>query len=312
MDKNAKIFVAGHRGLVGSAIVRRLQQAGYNNLVLKTRDELDLLDDKAVRAFFASQKPEYVVDAAARVGGIVANRDHPADFLYENTEIQNNLMWSAKEAGVKKFLFLGSSCIYPRDCPQPIKEEYFLGGKLEETNEGYAIAKIAGMKLCEYIYTEFGMKFISCMPTNLYGENDNFDPESSHVLPGLMGRIHKAKVGGDAEVVVWGTGTPRREFLHVDDLADAAVWLVENYEDKQFLNIGTGEDITIRELAETLQRVIGYEGKLVFDTTKPDGTPRKLLDVSKLQATGWKHKIDFEEGVKRTYTWYLDNVVAKQ
>jgi GDP-L-fucose synthase len=227
--------------------------------------------------------------------------------LYENLQIQNNLIWNAHEVGVKKFLFLGSSCIYPRDAKQPIREDYFMDGQLEKTNEGYAVAKIAGMKLCEFINSQLGEKFISAMPTNLYGENDNFDPETSHVLPGLMGRMHKAKLAGDPEFVVWGTGTPRREFLHVDDLADALVWLLENYEDKQFLNIGTGEDITIRELAETLQRVIGYEGKLVFDASKPDGTPRKLLDVSRLRATGWKHKIGFEEGVKRTYQWFLDN-----
>lgn len=309
MDKNAKIFVAGHRGMVGSAIVRRLQETGYNNLVLKTRQELDLLDQNAVRAFFEAEKPEYVVDAAAKVGGIKANMDHLAEFLYENTLIQNNIIWSAKETGVKKLLFLGSSCIYPRECPQPIKEDYLLTGSLEQTNEGYAIAKISGLKLCEYLYVQHGLKFISAMPTNLYGQNDNFDPESSHVLPGLMGRMHKAKLEDTPEFTVWGTGTPRREFLYVDDLADAAVWMLESYDNRQFLNVGTGEDITIRELAETLQRVIGYQGKLVFDTSKPDGTPRKLLDVSRLHDAGWKHKIIFEEGVKRTYDWYLENIV---
>jgi len=311
MDKNAKIFVAGHRGLVGSAITRRLQALGYTNLVLKTRYELDLLDQTAVRTFFESEKPEYVVDAAARVGGIKANMEHLAEFLYENTVIQNNIIWSAKEAEVKKLLFLGSSCIYPRDCPQPIKEEYLLSGSLEPTNEGYAIAKISGMKLCEYLHAQHGLKFISAMPTNLYGENDNFDPETSHVIPGMMGRMHKAKLNNDPEFTIWGTGNPRREFLHVDDLADASVWLMEHYDDKQFLNVGTGEDITIRELAETMQRVVGYRGKLVFDSSKPDGTPRKLLDVSRLHDAGWKHKIAFADGLKRTYQWYLENVAQK-
>ncbi|HSE29135.1 MAG TPA: GDP-L-fucose synthase [Candidatus Saccharimonadales bacterium] len=308
MDKSAKIFVAGHRGMVGSAIVRELKNKGYTNIITKTRDELNLLDQKVVNDFFASEKPEYVVDSAAKVGGIKANMTYPAEFLYENLVIQNNLIWAAKEAGVKKFLFLGSSCIYPRQSPQPMKEEYFLDGKPEPTNEGYAIAKIAGMKLCEYIYTEFNQKFISCMPTNIYGENDNFDPETSHVVPSLLRRIHEAKVSNTPEVVIWGTGVSRREFLHVDDLAEACVWMLESYNDKQFLNVGTGEDISIKELAETIQKLVGYQGKLVFDATKPDGMPKKLLDVSKLKDAGWTYKIKFEDGLKRTYDWYLKNI----
>jgi GDP-L-fucose synthase len=308
MDTSAKIYVAGHKGLVGSAVVRRLQDEGFTNLVLKTRDELDLLDAAAVHDFFKREKPEYVVDSAARVGGIKANMTYPVEFLYENLQIQNNLMWNAKETGVRKFLFLGSSCIYPRDCPQPMKEDYFMQGKPEPTNEAYAYAKISGMKLCEYIYDEYNMRFTSCMPTNIYGENDNFDLETSHVLPALMRRMHEAKVANAPEVVIWGTGNSRREFLHVDDLADAIVWLLENYDKKEFLNIGTGEDISIKELAETLQGLIGYKGKLVFDSTKPDGMPRKLLDVSRLHAAGWHHKIGFTEGLKRTYDWYLANI----
>ncbi len=308
MDKAAKIFVAGHRGLVGAAIVRRLQSEDYTNLVLRTRQELDLMDQGAVKVFFETEKPEYVIDSAAKVGGIKANMTYPAEFLYENLQIQNNLIWSAKEVGVKKFLFLGSSCIYPRDCPQPMKEEYFMQGPPEPTNQGYAYAKITGMKMCEYIYEEHGLNFTSCMPTNIYGENDNFDPESSHVIPALIRRFHEAKVNNTPEIVIWGTGVSRREFLHVDDLADSVVFLLENYTDKQFLNVGTGEDISIKELAETIQKLVGYEGKLVFDATKPDGMPKKLLDVTKLHEAGWHHKIGFEEGLKRTYDWYLENI----
>lgn len=311
MDKTTRIFVAGHRGLVGAAIVRRLQADGYTNLVLRTRSELDLMDQAAVRSFFATEKPEYVIDSAAKVGGIKANMTYPAEFLYENLQIQNNLIWSAKEHGVKKFLFLGSSCIYPRECPQPMKEEYFMQGKPEPTNEAYAYAKIAGMKLCEYIYDEFNLNFTSCMPTNIYGENDNFNPETSHVIPSLLRRMHDAKVTNAPEIVIWGTGVSRREFLHVDDLADAVVWLLQSYDQKQFLNIGTGEDISIKELAEQVKDLVGYEGKLVFDVTKPDGMPKKLLDVSKLHEAGWRHKISFEEGLKRTYKWYLANVAGK-
>jgi GDP-L-fucose synthase len=308
MDKSTKIFVAGHRGLVGSAIVRRLEEEGYTNLVLRTRDELDLFDQKAVESFFESEKPEYVIDSAAKVGGIKANMTYPAEFLYENLQIQNNLIWSAKKTGVKKFLFLGSSCIYPRDSPQPMKEEYFSKGSPEPTNEAYAYAKIAGMKLCEYIYDEYGLDFTSCMPTNIYGENDDFNPETSHVIPSLIRRMHEAKVSNTPEVVIWGTGVSRREFLHVDDLADAVVWQLTQYDKKQFLNIGTGEDISIKELAFIVKELVGYEGELVFDATKPDGMPKKLLDVTLLHEAGWKHKIQFEDGLKRTYDWYLANI----
>lgn len=308
MNKDAKIYVAGHRGLVGAAIVRALQERGYTNLILRTRSELDLQDQLAVRSFFQSEMPEYVIDSAAKVGGIKANMTYPAEFLYENLQIQNNLIWSAKETGVKKFLFLGSSCIYPRESPQPMKEEYFSEGKPEPTNEAYAYAKIAGMKLCEYIYDEYNLNFTSCMPTNIYGENDNFDPETSHVIPSLIHRMHEAKVNKTPEVVIWGTGVSRREFLHVDDLADAIVWLLTNYTEKQFLNIGTGSDISIKELATQIKSLVGYDGELTFDSTKPDGMPKKLLDVSKLHTAGWHHKIDFDEGLKRTYEWYLANV----
>lgn len=308
MDTSAKIFVAGHRGLVGSAIVRTLQEQGYNNIVLRTRSELDLLNQAAVKEFFDTEKPDYVIDSAAKVGGIKANMTYPAEFLYENLQIQNNLIWSAKESGVKKFLFLGSSCIYPRDAPQPMNEDYFSKGSPEPTNEAYAYAKIAGMKMCEYINQEYNLDFTSCMPTNIYGENDNFNPETSHVIPSLIHRMHTAKIENTPEVVIWGTGVSRREFLHVDDLADAVVWLIQNYSDKQFLNIGTGEDISIKELAEMIKDLVGYKGELVFDATKPDGMPKKLLDVSRLHEAGWHHTIDFQSGLKRTYDWYLDNV----
>jgi GDP-L-fucose synthase len=308
MEKSAKIYVAGHKGLVGSAVVRHLKNQGYDNLVLRTRDELDLMNQDAVREFFMSEKPEYAVDSAAKVGGIKANMTWPAEFLYENLQIQNNLIWSAKDSGVKKFLFLGSSCIYPLESPQPMKEEYFMQGKPEPTNEAYAYAKITGMKMCEYIFDEFKMNFTSCMPTNIYGENDNFDPETSHVIPSLLRRMHEAKANNSPEVVIWGTGVSRREFLHVDDLADAIVWLLQNYNERQFLNIGTGEDISIKELAETIKRLVGYEGNLTFDSSKPDGMPKKLLDVSKLHEAGWRHKISFEEGLKRTYSWYLESI----
>lgn len=307
MDLSVKIYVAGHKGLVGSAIVRALQNKGYKNILLRTRAELDLQDQTAVKQFFDSEKPDYVIDSAAKVGGIKANMTYPAEFLYENLQIQNNLIWSAKESGVRKFLFLGSSCIYPRDSPQPMKEEYFSKGSPEPTNEAYAYAKIAGMKLCEYINQEFNLDFTSCMPTNIYGENDNFDPETSHVIPSLIHRMHTAKVENMPEVIIWGTGVSRREFLHVNDLADAVIWLLTNYSNKQFLNIGTGEDISIKELALKIKDLVGYEGELVFDATKPDGMPKKLLDVTKLHDAGWQHRIDFEEGLSRTYNWYLAN-----
>lgn len=307
MSKNQKIYIAGHKGLVGSVVVRKLKKDGYANLLVKTRDELDLLDKNAVKDFFTTEKPEYVIDCAAKVGGIKANMTYPAEFLYENLQIQNNIIWCAKEAAVRKFVFLGSSCIYPRDSPQPMKEEYLMTGRPEPTNEAYAYAKIAGMKLCEYIYDEFGLEFVSCMPTNIYGENDNFNLETSHVIPSLIRRIHEAKVNNIPTVTIWGTGISRREFLHVDDLADAIVWLLFNYEDKNFVNIGTGEDISIKELAVKIKKLIGYKGDLVFDATKPDGMPKKLLDVSRIKKHGWASKIGFDDGLARTYDWYINN-----
>lgn len=306
MNKSDKIFVAGHRGLVGSAICRRLKAEGYTNVIVKTRQELDLLQKPAVDEFFASEKPNFVILAAARVGGIKANMTYPAEFLVENLQIQNNVIWAAHNSGVKKLLFLGSSCIYPRDCPQPMNEDSFMQGPPEPTNEAYAIAKIAGMKLCEYIYDEFGKKFITCMPTNIYGEGDNLDPESSHVIPALMRRMHEAKIDKKQEVVIWGTGVSRREFLHCDDLADAVYWLMQNYDEKQFLNVGCGEDISIKELAELMKKIVGYNGNLVFDATKPDGMPKKLLDMEKLHKRGWHHKISFETGLTNMYKWFVE------
>jgi GDP-L-fucose synthase len=306
MDRHAKIYVAGHTGMVGAAIVRHLRAGGHENLLLATRGELDLTDQRAVRAFMLDERPRYVIDSAARVGGIQANIGHPAEFLYENLQIQNNLIWAAKDAAVETFLFLGSSCIYPRMCEQPMREEYLMEGKPEPTNEAYAYAKIAGMKLCEYIHAQYGMNFISCMPSNIYGQNDNFDPETSHVIPSLLHRVHQAKAAGRPEVVIWGTGATRREFLYVDDLADAVVWLLDGYTQRQFLNVGTGEDVSIRELAEHIRDVVGYGGSLRFDPTKPEGMPRKLLDVSRLHAAGWHHRTGLVEGLRRTYDWYLD------
>jgi GDP-L-fucose synthase len=308
MNTNSKIYVAGHTGLVGSAIVRELKAKGYSNIITRTRKELDLLDTKAVDAFFAAEKPEYVIDSAAKVGGIKANMTFPAEFLFENLQIQNNIIWSAHVHDVKKLLFLGSSCIYPRSAPQPMKEDYFLDGKLEPTNEGYALAKISGMKLCEKIFTEYKKDFISCMPTNIYGPGDNFSQDGGHVIPALIGRFHRAKLAGDPEVVIWGSGLSRREFLYVDDLAEAVVWLMETYNEKEFLNVGTGEDVSIKELAVLIKELVGYEGKLVFDTTKPDGMPKKLLDVSKLSALGWQSKTKLEDGLKKSYQWFIENI----
>jgi GDP-L-fucose synthase len=290
--------------MVGSAVVRLLRARGYANLVLRTHDELDLLDQGAVREFFRTEKPEFVILGAARVGGIKANMTYPADFLYENLQIQNNVIWTAHEVGVAKLLFLGSSCIYPRGCDQPMREEYLLAGKPEPTNEGYAIAKIAGMKLCEKIYEQYGQKFISCMPTNLYGEGDNVNPDSSHVIPALLRRFHEAKRDGAAEVVIWGSGESRREFLDVDDLAEAVLFLMERYDERQFLNVGTGEDVSIKELAFMIRDLVNYEGRLVFDATKPDGMPKKLLDVSRLHALGWRHRTALPEGLAKTYEWF--------
>lgn len=301
MDKNAKIFVTGHRGMVGSALVRRLQAGGYTKLLTRTRAELDLLDQRAVHAFLADERPDYIFIAAARVGGIQANNRYRADFLYQNLAIEANLIHGAHLAGVQRLMFLGSSCIYPRDCPQPIKEDYLLTGPLEPTNEPYAIAKIAGIKLAESYNQQHGRQYVSVMPTNLYGPNDNYDLANSHVLPALIRKAHEAKQRGDTEYVVWGSGTPRREFLYVDDLADACVHLMDRGYDGPLVNIGTGEDVTIRELAQTVMDVIGFQGRISFDASKPDGTPRKLLDVSRLAALGWRARTLLREGIALAY-----------
>ena len=306
MQKQSRIFVAGHRGLAGSAICRCLLRYGYTNLITRTRSELDLTNQSAVDAFFAAEKPEFVFLAAAKVGGILANSTYPADFLRSNLTIQNNVIEAAYRNGVKKLEFLGSSCIYPRLAPQPIKEEYLLTGPLEPTNEWYAIAKIAGIKLAQAYRRQYGFRAISLMPTNLYGPGDNFDLESSHVLPALMRKAHEARLKHSPEMVVWGSGPPRREFLHVDDMADAAVFLMLKYDSADIINVGVGEDISIRELAELVCRVVGYEGRLVFDASKPDGTPRKLLDVSRLQNLGWRPRINLEEGIAHAYRWFLE------
>jgi GDP-L-fucose synthase len=306
----SRIFVAGHRGLAGSAIVRRLQETGRRNLLLRTRAELDLRDQAAVSQFFARQRPELVFLAAAKVGGILANATRPAEFLQENLAIQTNVIDAAWQHGARKLLFLGSSCIYPKLAPQPIKEEYLLTGPLEPSNEAYAIAKIAGLKLAAAYRAQYGFPAISLMPTNLYGPGDNFDPETSHVLPALIRRFHEAKVSGAAGVTLWGTGTPRREFLHVDDLASAACFLMDTYDGSEALNVGTGEDFTIAEVAELVARITGYSGRIRFDPSRPDGTPRKLLDVSRIHALGWKARIRIEEGVASTYEWYCAHAAA--
>ncbi|MGA0258514.1 MAG: GDP-L-fucose synthase family protein [bacterium] len=306
MNKESKIYIAGHRGLVGSAIQRTLSHHGYSNLIVRTRAELNLLNAEAVEEFFSQENPEYVFLAAARVGGIHANNTYPADFLYENLQIQNHVLQNAWRVQVKKLLFLGSSCIYPRDCPQPIQEDYLLTGPLESTNRAYALAKIAGIELCQSFNRQHGTKFLSVMPTNLYGVHDNFHPENSHVLPALIRRIHEAKVKSLPEVVVWGTGTPRREFLLSDELAEACLHLMLHYDDGELVNIGWGEDQTIKELAETICEVVGYRGKLSFDPTRPDGTPRKVLDVSRLKALGWEPKITLREGLQQVYHWYCE------
>lgn len=300
MNKTSKIFIAGHNGMVGSAILRNLQDKGFSNFVLKSSKELDLRDAKAVADFFEEEKPEFVFLAAAKVGGIVANNTYRADFLYENLMIQNNVIHEAYKNKVEKLLFLGSSCIYPKLAPQPLKEEYLLTGILEPTNEPYAIAKIAGIKMCDAYRSQYGCNFISVMPTNLYGPNDNYDLQNSHVLPAMIRKFHEAKLNGTS-VELWGTGSPKREFLHADDMAEACVFLMENYNEPGLVNIGTGEDLSIKELAEMIQKITKFEGEIIWDHTKPDGTPRKLMDVSKLHALGWKHKIALEEGITKVY-----------
>lgn len=306
MEKNAKIYVAGHLGLVGSSIMRELERQGYTNIVTRTLAELDLRRQADVEKFFEEEKIEYVFLSAAKVGGIHANNTYPAEFIYDNLMIETNIIHSAYKYGVKKLLFLGSSCIYPKLCPQPIKEEYLLTDTLETTNEAYAIAKITGIELCKFYRRQYGCDFISAMPTNLYGINDNFNLETSHVMPALMRKFHEAKVNGDSEVVMWGTGKALREFLYVDDLANALVFLMNNYSDEIHVNVGTGEDLPIGELAELIKEVVGFEGKIVRDETKPDGTPKKLLDVSLLHNLGWKHKVELKEGIERVYKWYCE------
>jgi len=310
MNKQARIFVAGHRGLVGSALVRRLTREGFTNLLTATRDQLDLRDQAAVNYWFRANRPEYVFHAAGTVGGILANSTRPAEFIYDNMMMHATVVHAAYLQQVKKLLYLGSSCIYPRECAQPIVESALLTGPLEPTNEAYAIAKIAGIKLCQTYRTQYACDFISAMPTNLYGEHDNFDLTSSHVLPALIRKFHDAKVAGDREVVIWGSGTPKREFLHVDDLADACVFLMQRYDESEHVNVGTGEDLTIAELAGLVRAVVYPDATLTFDTSKPDGMPRKLLDVSKLHRLGWRHAISLADGLARTYRWFVENHAA--
>lgn len=307
MNKNSKIYIAGHNGMVGSALVRKLAADGYTNLVLRTSSEFDLTNQKSVIDFFKAEKPEYVFLAAAKVGGIQANNTYKGQFLYENLMIQSNVIHQSYVHGVKKLLFLGSSCIYPKHASQPLKESYLLTGALEPTNEPYAIAKIAGIKLCESYQAQYGCNFISVMPTNLYGPNDNYDLENSHVLPALLRKFHEAKINGDSFVEIWGTGTPKREFLHVDDLAEACVYLMMNYNEKEFVNIGTGYDISIRELALLIKKIVGFKGELKWNSAKPDGTPRKVLDVSKLSDLGWNYKISLKDGVRKVYIQKFEN-----
>lgn len=308
MDRNLKIYIAGHRGMVGSSILRKFQQAGFTNFVFRSSKELDLRNQAAVKKFFSKERPVYVVLAAARVGGIMANIESPASFLYDNLMIQSNVINEAYENDVKKLLFLGSSCIYPRLSPQPMKEEYLLDGKVEPTNEGYAIAKIAGMKMCEMYNRQYGTDYISVMPCNLYGPGDNFYSEHSHVVPALIRKFHEAKCDGQDEVIVWGTGQARRELLYTEDLADACLYLMESYSGNDFFNVGSGEDVSIRELANMIKDVVGYKGNILFDTTKPDGMPQKLMDVSKLTEAGWTYKTALIDGLEKTYQWYLENI----
>jgi GDP-L-fucose synthase len=307
IERTSKIYIAGHRGMVGSAIVRRLKAAGYTNLVTRDRKELDLLDQRSTHEFLSAEKPEYIFLAAARVGGIHANNTYRADFIYENIAVQNNVIHGALMAGIKDLCFLGSSCIYPRDCPQPIKEDYLLTGPLEQTNEPYAIAKIAGIKLSESCNRQYGTRFVSVMPTNLYGPNDNYDLVNSHVLPALIRKAHDAKIKDDKELVIWGSGLPRREFLYVDDMADACIFLMERQVGEGVYNIGCGEDVTIRQLAEIVMSVVGFRGKIVCDDSKPDGTPQKLLDVSRMANLGWRASIPLQEGIARAYDAYLES-----
>ncbi len=311
MYKDSKIYVAGHRGLVGSAIVGELKKKGYTNIIGKTHKELDLMDSTEVENFFKEEKPEYVFLAAAKVGGIYANSTYPADFIYENLQIQNNVIGNAHKYRVKKLMFLGSSCIYPKMCPQPIKEEYLLSGYLEETNEAYALAKISGLKMCQYFNKQYNTNYISVMPTNLYGPYDNFHPENSHVMPALIRRFYEAKVSGAKEVVVWGSGKPLREFLYSEDMADACIYLMENYEGNDFFNIGTGKELSIKALAEIIKEVVGFQGEIVWDTSKPDGTPRKLLDVRRLEGQGWKYKMELKDGIKAAYEWYIKKGIGE-
>ena len=308
MEKDGKVFIAGHQDMVGSAILRCLERNGFTNLVTRTTSELDLTNQKAVLDFFMGEKPGYVFLAAAKVGGILANSRYPAEFIYSNLQSQNNVIHSAWKSGVKKLLFLGSSCIYPKECPQPMKEEYLLSGKLEPTSEPYAIAKIAGVKMCQSYNFQYRTNYICAIPADLYGPNDDFDPETSHVLPALIRKIHQAKTRNEDKVTVWGTGSPRREFLHVDDLADACVFLMSNYQSSELINVGFGEDITVRELALLINDAVGFKGRLVFDGSKPDGAPQKLLDSSRLRKIGWTPKIGLRQGIKQTYEWYKEHL----
>ena len=307
MNKNSKIYIAGHKGLVGNGILKKLIELGYSNLAMRSHFELDLQNKEKVFKFFEQEKPEYVFLAAAKVGGIQANKNYPVEFLYNNLEIQNNVIMAAYKFKVKKLMFLGSSCIYPKNSEQPMKEEYLLTGELESTNEAYSLAKISGLNICEYFRKQYGCDFISVMPTNVYGPNDNFDLETSHVIPGLMRRFYEAKITQKEEVVIWGSGKIKREFMYIDDLSDALVFLMNNYSENKFINIGTGIDIEINELAEIIKEIVGYKGKIINDLSKPDGTPRKLLDVSRLEAAGWKYKVELKEGIEKTYKWYLEN-----
>ncbi len=307
MELNSKIYLAGHDGMVGSTLVRKLRERGYNNIIVREFEKLDLRRQDDVENFFAEEKPEYVFLAAAKVGGIYANNAYPAEFIYDNIMIEANIINSAHKYGVKKLLFLGSSCIYPKFSPQPIKEEYLLTGELENTNEAYAIAKIAGVELCKFYRRQYGADFICVMPTNLYGPKDNFDLETSHVMPALIRKFHDGKTSGDKEVIVWGSGKPKREFLFVEDLTDALIHLMNHYSDEMHINVGTGVDIEINDLALLIKKIVGYEGDIVHDLSKPDGTPRKMLNVERLHSTGWKHKVELEDGIRRVYQWYLEN-----